>query len=259
MQKFSIVSRDDERSLLKAKEIQKKLFKGGMGFTDKDPDLVCVIGGDGTFLGAVHKYAQRLDKVAFVGINTGTFGFFTDYDIEETDLFVNDILTVQPQIEERRLLKITARGQETRNYLAVNEMRVENILHTQSIDVSIDGSHLETFRGTGLCVCTQTGSTAYNRSLNGAVIESGLEVMELSEVIGLHHSRYRSLGSPLIINGSRVIRLEADFEESTLLCFDRYAVNLKNVSSVECTLADQKVRMAHYRNTDYIERLYHLF
>ena len=40
------------------------------------PDVVFSIGGDGTFLRAVHKYIDALDEVRFVGINSGSLGFF---------------------------------------------------------------------------------------------------------------------------------------------------------------------------------------
>ena len=47
MKKFSIVAKDDRESLLVAKDIQRKLFNGAMSYSEKCPDLVCVVGGDG--------------------------------------------------------------------------------------------------------------------------------------------------------------------------------------------------------------------
>ena len=259
MRKFSIVSREDEKSVKTAKYIQKYLFKHGMSYTNKDPDIVCVVGGDGTFLAAVNKYVNALDRVSFTGINTGTFGFFSDYQSNEVDTYLDDILNKEPEYVEKKLLKITLSGNGSRSYLAVNEMWVENIMKTQSVDVFIDEHHLETFRGSGLCISTQTGSTAFNRSLKGAVVENGLEILELTEIAGIHHSMYRSLGTPLILSGERKIRLEGNFDETTVLCFDRFTVSMAGVKTIECSLSDQKVRLAHYRNSNYIEHLYHLF
>lgn len=50
-------------------------MEGNMQYDDNNPDIVCVIGGDGTFLSAIHKYIHRLDKTIFTGIHTGTLGF----------------------------------------------------------------------------------------------------------------------------------------------------------------------------------------
>ena len=259
MKKFAIVTRDDAESVRISKEIQKHLFNNGMSYAENDPEVVCIIGGDGTFLSAIHKYIRILDRVVFTGINTGTLGFFTDYTQNEVEAYLNDILNEEPEIEEKSLLKIVLSGKNDRTYLAVNEMRIENIIRTQGIDVYINDKKLETFRGTGLCLCTQAGSTAYNRSLKGAVVEPGLDIMELSEVTGIHHSLYRSLNAPLILKGDNTVRMAADYDESAILCFDRYAVNLKGTTAVICSLSDKKARLAHYRPIDYIERLYHLF
>lgn len=259
MKKFAVISKDDKESIRVAKEVQSFLFRNGLSYSDKEAELVCVVGGDGTFLSAIHKHINRLDSVVFSGINTGTLGFFNDYTHDELDQFLDDIINKTPTIEEKRLLKIRVIGEKTRSFLAVNEVRIENVIKTQTIDVYVNETKLETYRGTGLCVCSQVGSTAYNRSLRGAVIETGLDVMELTEIIGIHHVHYRSLGVPLILSGSNTIRMEADYDDTSLLCFDRFVVNLNKSASVEVSLSNQKFRLAHFRPTEYIQRLYHLF
>ena len=259
MKKFSIVAKDDNDSLLIAKKIQRQLFSNEMSYSEKDPDIVCVVGGDGTFLAAIHKYINLLDKIVFTGINTGTLGFFIDYTIEELDSYIDDILHKEPTIERRRLIRTDVIGDNRRSYLAVNEMRVENITRTQNIDVFINDEKLETFKGNGLCVSTQAGSTAYNRALGGAVVERGLEVLQLTEVAGVHHTLNRSLSSPLVMGPDNVITLNSKFESNSLLCFDRYAINLKGVTSLIISLSESSYRIAHYKPMAYIHHLYHLF
>ena len=51
-------------------------------YDEKNPDLVISIGGDGTILEAVHQYLMLM---LFVGIHTGTLGFYTDYQVDEVD------------------------------------------------------------------------------------------------------------------------------------------------------------------------------
>jgi NAD+ kinase len=257
--RFALVSRQDPESIGICAAIRESLAEGGLSYDEKDPQLVCVVGGDGTFLTAIHRYLDRRDEVMFTGLNTGTLGFFADYTGEERQQFVRDVLTLSPQLEEKRLLAIAVKGSQDASYLAVNEARVENLVATQTIDVFINDKKLETYRGTGLCVSTQVGSTAYNRSLRGAVIERGLDVLELTEVTGIHHAHYRSLGVPMILDGANRIRMVSGYDETSLLCFDRSAYNLSGAAEVACTLSDQRIRLAHYRPTEYIEHLYHLF
>ena len=259
MKKFSIVAKDDQESLLIAKDIRKRLFHGEMSYSEKEPDIVCVIGGDGTFLAAVHKYVNILDKTVFVGINTGTLGFFIDYTVDEIDNYINDILYKEPEIERHRLLKATVVSDRIRSFLAVNEVRIDNMVRTQNIEVLVNGNKLEDFRGSGLCISTQSGSTAYNRAINGAVVERGLEIMQLAEIAGVHNIHYRSLGAPLILSGENVITLNSDYDETSLLCFDRYAINLKGVSSVEVTLTQESFKLARYNEVNYIKKFSQLF
>lgn len=259
MKKFSIAAKDDQESLLIAKDIRKRLFHGEMSYSEKEPDIVCVVGGDGTFLAAVHKYVNILDKTVFVGINTGTLGFFIDYTVDEIDKYINDILYKEPEIESHRLLKSTVYSEKTRSYLAVNEVRIDNMVKTQNIEVQVNGNKLEDFRGSGLCISSQAGSTAYNRAIKGAVVEKGLEIMQLAEIAGVHNVHYRSLGAPLILSGNNTISLYSDFDETSLLCFDRYAINLKGVTAVDVTLAEKSFKLARYDEFNYIKHFSQLF
>ena len=83
------------------------------------------------------------------------------------------------QMTPRHLLEVDVyhkAGKET--YLALNEMRIDHGYTTQVIDVYIDDELLEVFRGNGLCVSTPSGSTAYNKSIGGAVIYPGSPLIE---------------------------------------------------------------------------------
>ena len=85
MNTFAFVTRKDEHSAALAEQIRQRLTAAG--YTEADcPETVFVIGGDGTFLYAVHRYLDQLEHVTFYGLHTGTLGFCTDYresDLEE--------------------------------------------------------------------------------------------------------------------------------------------------------------------------------
>ena len=138
-------------------------------------------------------------------------------------------------------------------------MRIENVTKTQLMDIDINGSFFETFRGTGLCLCTQIGSTAYNRSLGGAVIESGLPLLQLSEITGIHHRAYRSLASPLILRPESVIRLRSASFEGAFLCYDHLCFNLNAETEIEVLQSQKQVQIARYRDLAYLQRLRILF
>ncbi|MBQ4254338.1 MAG: NAD kinase [Erysipelotrichaceae bacterium] len=254
MKNFSVVCRDDDASKRVGSAVIKALKNNNLTFTQTQPEIVIVIGGDGTFLSAIQQYLPVLDRVCFVGIHTGTLGFFTDYTLGTLEQCIVDILSKQPMIEQKRMLKIRIGNNE---YYALNEARVEST-KTQAIEVYVGNEKLESFRGNGLCISTQSGSTGYNRSLRGAIVESGLELLQLTEIAGIHHTVYRSANVPIILSGNRYIHLFSEFNGATL-SFDHYSFPLENVRDIEISLSDKKVNFAHFYQSSWFKRIEQLF
>ncbi len=256
MQKFSIVAKKNEKSFFIEQTIKDQLIAAHWQYDKKSPDLVICVGGDGTLLYAVHKYLDQLDHVQFVGIHTGMLGFFTDYTEEEVEQCIQDILHTEPKLFHSHLLHIKVGTQE---YYALNEMRIESVRQTQVLDVYVDGEFFETCRGSGVCLSTQAGATAYNRSLGGAVIDSGLSVMQMTEITAIQHSKHRSLGSPYILKDDRKVVFKSDDFSTAVLCFDHRSVSLKQITEIECTMSQRCVHFARYREHSYLKRLKSLY
>jgi len=260
MRRFTLETRGDAFSDQLKEQIKDRLIELDFIYDPQDPELIVSIGGDGTFLRAIHRHVEKLNQVAFIGVHTGTLGFFTDYSKDDLEEFYNDLKTKEAEIQKIQLLKITTyNGSKLNDYFAVNEMRVENVKQTQLINVLIDGEFFETFRGTGMCVSSQAGSTAYNRSLGGAILQEGLDYLQLTEITGIHHQAYRSLGSPLIIKKDGVIRLESDDFEKAVLCYDHLYNKLEGVKAIECKACHKSIRLAHYKKIAFGQRLKSLF
>ena len=169
--RYMIVCRQDENTLSVGRQVRNKLDEAGWQHTESDPQLVICIGGDGTLLYGVHQYMDSINELMFLGIHTGTLGFFTDYTQDELSLCLDDLLSKEPEIFTSRLLKIEVDTMPEPFY-ALNEMRVENVIHSQAADIYVDDEFFERCHGSGICLSTQAGSTALNRSLKGAVIDS---------------------------------------------------------------------------------------
>ena len=129
------------------------------------------------------------------------------------------MLEEEPHLIYRRLLEVDVNHEQ--RYLAFNEVRLENSYMTQIVDVYIDQQFLETFRGTGICISGSAGSTAYNKSLGGAIIFPDLSVLQLSEIAGIHHNAYRSLGNSLILSCQHEIKCHVEGNAHTILGIDQ--------------------------------------
>ncbi|MCD7839307.1 MAG: NAD kinase, partial [Erysipelotrichaceae bacterium] len=176
----------------------------------------------------------------------------TDYQKDEYLDFIEDVKNNKYHIYHRCLLELVV---NKHTYYALNEVRVENNRRSQVMDVYINHEFFETFRGNGLCVSTASGSTAYNKSLGGAVINSSAGLMQLSEIAGIHHNAYRSLGSPLILDYSHKIELCSDDFDGAILGVDQLVFDLKGADHIDITLSNKKARFIQYRHVPYIQRL----
>ena len=261
MSTYTIITRPDPVSEELGRTTDRELQEHGFVRDDLKPDTVFVIGGDGTYIHAVHEVLRRVGKwfsnVRFYGIHTGTLGFYTDYRDSDYREFMDTFFSGELKEKRYRLLQMTAEGMK---HYAINEVRIENPYRTQIIDVYINGEKFETLRGSGVLVCTQLGSSAFNRSLGGAVIQEGLDFIELTEMSVIHHSLFRSLQSPIILKPETVIEFRsANFSGAVLAC-DQDIYSLEGLNQVTVSSAkDIHVRVLSGREVSYFDRLKTLF
>ncbi len=229
----------------------KKLSDAGFAFDNVNPDVVIYIGGDGTFLRAVHQYVDKLDKVKFVGLNKGHLGFFSDYFADESDKLIKALKNNELISKSHRLLKASFADKDI---FAVNEIRIESPFQTLICDVEINGSMLETFRGNGLTVCSALGSSAYNRSLGGSIVSSDLDVLELTEIAPINNRVFRSLHSSLVLSGETEITLKPK-TSNILVGYDQLIKEDENSEVIKFMLSNKKVTILHKKDFDYAAHL----
>lgn len=260
LEKYAIVAKEDEYSLSLKQKLELELKINGYLYDEDQPNLLITIGGDGTFLHAIHRYLASEQTLIIVGIHTGTLGFFTSYKDTELEVFLEDLLNEHFDVHHLPILGVNL-NQNHQNYHfeALNEIRVENVARTQSIEVKIDRKVFETFRGTGLCISTQAGSTAYNRSLSGAILQDGLHLLQLTEITGIHHRAYRSLGSPLILKEETNIELYSENFDQAILCYDHLSIPINGICSLKIAYTQKSISVWMRKNNNYLERLQSLF
>lgn len=261
MKRFAVVPKKNEKSMIAKSKIESRLIKEGMILDEENPELVITVGGDGTLLFAVQNYIDQLDKIHFVAIHTGTLGFYTDYTEEEIDECLDNILKGEVyEIFESHLLQIDIVGDTQERAYALNEVRIESVLTTQNIDIYIDNEFFERVRGNGMCLSTQAGSTAYNRALQGAVVDNGLSVLQLCEIAGIQDKTHTSLRVPYIMKDTRKVSFLSDRFYNTYLCYDHLNRPITpDVKSIQCQLCDKSVKFIRYKRYSYLDRLRMLY
>ncbi|HGN7818026.1 TPA: NAD kinase [Streptococcus pyogenes] len=246
-----------------SKRVASKLFsvfKDDPDFylSKKNPDIVISIGGDGMLLSAFHMYEKELDKVRFVGIHTGHLGFYTDYRDFEVDKLIDNLRKDKGEQISYPILKVAITLDDGRvvKARALNEATVKRIEKTMVADVIINHVKFESFRGDGISVSTPTGSTAYNKSLGGAVLHPTIEALQLTEISSLNNRVFRTLGSSIIIPKKDKIELVPKRLGIYTISIDDKTYQLKNVTKVEYFIDDEKIHfVSSPSHTSFWERV----
>ncbi|HEO7510491.1 TPA: NAD kinase [Streptococcus agalactiae] len=231
-----------------SKRVASKLFAAFKHDPDfylskKDPDIVISIGGDGMLLSAFHMYEKQLDKVRFVGVHTGHLGFYTDYRDFEVDTLINNLKNDKGEQISYPILKVTITLEDDRviRARALNESTIKRIEKTMVADVVINQVVFERFRGDGILVSTPTGSTAYNKSLGGAVLHPTIEALQLTEISSLNNRVYRTLGSSVIIPKKDAIEIVPKRVGVYTISIDNKTVHYKNVTKIEYSIDEKSI------------------
>lgn len=254
--KYNIIISNSDLSVKLANYIKSKIK---LEFDESNPDIIIAIGGDGTIIKASHKYP----KCILFGIHTGHLGFYANYFEEDVDLLIDDINNNNYNVYEYNMLKaeIVTEDNTIKDY-ALNEVTIVSPLRTFIIDVFIDDSYLERYRGTGLCISTSSGSTAYNKSLHGSVLDPSICAMQLTEIASINSNAYRTLGSPLVLSKNRTISLktiERDFGKEVFITVDHISYSINNLKSLNISYDNTIIKMAYHKSDDFLGRIRRTF
>lgn len=201
MMKITIAHNNYPETLAVVTKLKALLNAKNAVWDAKYPDLVITVGGDGTLINAFHRYENQIDSIRFVGVHTGHLGFYTDWRNYDIAKMVDALYMQKADAVKYPLLAVTliTESNEHLHFLALNESAIKRTSHTMEADVYIDNRLLENFRGDGLCVATPTGSTAYSKSLGGAVIHPALKALQMTEIASINNRVFRTLSSPIVI------------------------------------------------------------
>lgn len=196
-------------------------------------DFIVSLGGDGTFLRAAAW--SGASGVPVAGVNMGHLGYLAAFTPAELQSLPRLLAEGRYQLQRRSLLEVrfperVALPSGFWPY-AVNEVSFLRLDSASMIDVvvEIDGRRLATYSGHGLIVSTPTGSTGYNLSVGGPLIQPGVEAWSISP-IAPHALTMR----PLVVSDRSVLSVRTNCRTSSFrLCLDSRAVSLPAKTRIE--------------------------
>ena len=224
---------------------------------DEHPDVVITVGGDGTLLGAFHRYRNQLDSIRFVAIHTGHLGFYTDWRNFEVDQLIESLKQDKGEHVSYPLLDVNVKFKsgDVVRYAALNEATLRKVNGTLLCEVYINGELFENFRGDGLCVATPTGSTGLSKSLGGAVVHPRAEVMQMTEMASINNRVYRTLSSPMIFAKDNVLTLRPESKEGMVMAIDHLTYDANEIEEIQLQISGERISFAAYRHTPFWDRV----
>ena len=181
-----------------------------------------VLGGDGTVLEAVRE--QRNRKIPLIGVNLGTLGFLTQIEHSDLEMALDRLIAGDYKQESRMMIQGTvhfAQG-HTEQATALNDIAItrSGSLKIIRLRIYVNGLFLNEYHADGVIVTTPTGSTGYNLSAGGPIVEPAAQLLMLTPICP-HTLNQRSI----ILSAEDEIAIEIppvreNLSQMVEVCFD---------------------------------------
>lgn len=206
------------------------------------PNLVIVLGGDGTLLAAARVFAKTTTPI--LSVNLGSLGFLTEIPLAELYDTLQAWCDNCAGIEQRSMMHVELHrdGKLFQSWDVLNDVVVAKGAIARMADflVEIDGQFVASFRADGIIVSTPTGSTAYNLAAAGPIVMPSVNAMVVTPICP-HLLTIR----PIVVPGDSTIRVGVvGVPNETYLTVDgQEAVSLVLGDMVLCHRSEYSVRL----------------
>jgi NAD+ kinase len=210
------------------------------------PNLVIVLGGDGTLLAAARAFARTTTPI--LSVNLGSLGFLTEIPLSDLYTTLEAWCDNCAEIEVRSMMHAQhiRDGTVLQEWDALNDVVIAKgtIARMGDFSVEIDRQLVATFRADGVIVSTPTGSTAYNLAANGPIVMPNVNALLVTPICP-HLLTIR----PIVTPGEATVSVHVVGvpNEISLTVDGQVAVPLRLDDYVHCQRSDSSVRLLRSR------------
>lgn len=218
------------------------------------PELVIVLGGDGTLLAAARAFVKTGTPI--LSVNLGSLGFLTEVRLADLYETLEGWCIGCCEMDIRAVLEATLRhaSDGTSTYYALNDVVAAKgaIARMAHFTVSINGHAVTSFRADGVIVSTPTGSTAYNLAAGGPILEPSVDALVVTAICP-HQLTLR----PIVVRGDARVGLSIEgIPDQTYLTVDgQEMVQLQVGDDLECVRSQHSVKLVRLGKNNFFEVL----
>ncbi len=255
-----IVEGAGAKVLLDAKRCVIPELKGRAHYkSQKELDLLIVLGGDGTILRSIREHDDF--RVPILSVNKGTVGFLSELTLSQAEAMIPHFLKGRGKVEKRSLLMITAKRGKKKLWegRVLNEAVISQGAISRLIDLktNVNGDPLSTFHADGVIIATPTGSTAYSLAAGGPIVHPSLKATILTPINPHSFSQ-----KPIVLPGENEIEVTiltkpnkfGDVQVSLTLDGQTY-VTLQRGDTVHAIVCDETAKFLRFSDETYFGTL----
>lgn len=156
------------------------------GYVCKVPEnaeICIVLGGDGTMLQAAASVIDR--DIPIIGVNLGTLGYLAEVDMADIADAMDKLIAGEFEIEERMMLQGVLRQGEEKDlvHYALNDIVVRaTSLQVYNFNIYVNDMPLTHYQADGIILSSPTGSTGYNMSAGGPIVDPKAQILLLTPI-----------------------------------------------------------------------------
>ncbi len=215
-----------------------------------EADILFSIGGDGTFLNT----AKMTDR-PIIGINTGTLGYLTEVNPDDLQKALKSILSDNYTVENRMMVEgkiIKSDGDEITIPESLNEIAIsKNVNGVVRFDAIVNGKLITSYIADGILVCTPTGSTAYNLSCGGPIVDPTAEILTITPI-----APHTVLNKSIVLSKNSIIKIkitELRDNTSAYVLNDGIPNKLESGDIVEIKKSDKITKIIKLEDRSFID------
>ena len=212
-------------------------------------DVIIVLGGDGSLLETARNATET--SKPFLGVNFGKLGFLADVKENEVLNRIKMIEEGNYYIEERIMLDAFYKNKKI---CALNDIVIDKGYSQRVLKVSVDinGKYFTTYTSDGLIISTPTGSTAYNMSANGPIVQPGVSAFTITPL-----SPHALAMRPVVIPDSSEITITAESSDNRMILSGDGQTNISidSLKKISVKKAKTTAKFIKFEDSDFYKIL----
>jgi NAD+ kinase len=216
-------------------------------------DLMICFGGDGTLIRAADMCSEFGTPI--LGVYYGRFGFVTQCQGTELGSCLSEFFDGKARFEDRMMLQteLLRGGQVVATLHALNEMALQRAVTARMMvfSVEVDGHFLTSYPADGIIIATPTGSTAYNLSAGGPILDPQVHAIILTAI-----APHTLSARPLVLRPDSQVQMTVKTSGDAILSSDgQTRLHLLSGDAVRVTRSPRVTRLMSVDQDDFLTKL----